>query len=179
MTNNEINLIKKAINKLDNAYIMTTIEEWYNHPSFKEVAEAYDILRAIHKTYIEIEIGQEKNLPNTKWQERIIIEGEEILGSEYFFITEQQAKENEKEIQIYDLDEEDCPIVSGWYIDNGYGLEKVESWQARIKVEEEAWIKSKGHDCYDFVCHGMYARENGSLNDYYYCEKCNDLLQTG
>ena len=35
------------------------------------------------------------------------------------------------------------------------------------------------HDCEDYVEHGLYARPNGSTNDYYYCGKCNALLQTG
>lgn len=46
-------------------------------------------------------------------------------------------------------------------------------------AEEAKKIEEKGHDCQDFICHGMYDRGNGSLNDYYYCGKCNDLLQTG
>jgi hypothetical protein len=49
----------------------------------------------------------------------------------------------------------------------------------KFDAEEAKRLKKKGHDCNDFVCHGMYSRENGSLNDYYYCGKCNDLLQTG
>ena len=40
-------------------------------------------------------------------------------------------------------------------------------------------IKSKGHDCDDYACHGMYRRENGSLNDFYYCGECDEVLQTG
>tara|TARA_Y100000034_G_scaffold115234_1_gene152190 strand:- start:155 stop:448 length:294 start_codon:yes stop_codon:yes gene_type:complete len=47
------------------------------------------------------------------------------------------------------------------------------------REEEQRLIAEKGHDCHDFVCHGMYPRDNGSLNDYYYCGKCDDLLQTG
>jgi hypothetical protein len=50
----------------------------------------------------------------------------------------------------------------------------------RVEREwEQKRIAEKGHDCNDFVCHGMYSRDNGSLNDYYYCGKCDDLLQTG
>ena len=58
-------------------------------------------------------------------------------------------------------------------------LEILKAEQDAIDAEENARIKSKGHDCNDFVCHGMYSRENGSLNDYYYCGKCDELLQTG
>ena len=50
--------------------------------------------------------------------------------------------------------------------------------EAHQRAEKER-IASKGHDCDEFVCHGMYERENGSLNDYYYCGKCDDTLQTG
>ena len=35
------------------------------------------------------------------------------------------------------------------------------------------------HDCQEYTCHGMYKRDNGSLNDYYYCGMCGYLLQTG
>ena len=50
----------------------------------------------------------------------------------------------------------------------------------KYREEENArLIKEKGHDCQNYVCHGMYERDNGSLNDYYYCGKCDELLQTG
>ena len=58
-------------------------------------------------------------------------------------------------------------------------VEVLKAERDKVNAEEELRIKAKGHDCDDFVCHGMYARENGSLNDYYYCGQCNDLLQTG
>ena len=46
------------------------------------------------------------------------------------------------------------------------------------ELKEKA-LEEKDHDCYDYVCHGMYERDNGSLNNYYYCGRCNCLLQTG
>jgi len=58
-------------------------------------------------------------------------------------------------------------------------VEVLKAEQDAEDAEENARIKSKGHDCQDYVCHGMYSRENGSLNDYYYCGECDDLLQTG
>ena len=76
-----------------------------------------------------------------------------------------------------------------WYIFKGVKgkkdiLEKIpievlKAEQDARDAEEEAQIKAKGHDCNDFVCHGLYDRGNGSMNDYYYCGKCNELLQTG
>ena len=76
-----------------------------------------------------------------------------------------------------------------WYVFKGVKgkkdiLEKipVEVLQAEQEAENaqnQAQIKAKGHDCNDFVCHGMYRRDNGSLNDYYYCGECDDVLQTG
>lgn len=54
-----------------------------------------------------------------------------------------------------------------------------EEWKTKEEKERRKAIKDKGHYCQDFVCHGMYERDNGSLNDYYYCGKCNELLQTG
>ena len=50
--------------------------------------------------------------------------------------------------------------------------------EAHLRAEKER-IASKGHDCHEFTCHGMYERENGSLNDYYYCGKCDETLQVG
>ncbi len=46
-------------------------------------------------------------------------------------------------------------------------------------LEQYEKILSDMHDCEDYVEHGLYARPNGSTNDYYYCGKCNALLQTG
>ena len=40
-------------------------------------------------------------------------------------------------------------------------------------------ILEDGHNCEDYVKHGLYQRPNGSTNDYYYCTKCDKLLQTG
>jgi hypothetical protein len=54
-----------------------------------------------------------------------------------------------------------------------------EEWKTKEEKERREAIKDKGHYCQDFVCHGMYERDNGSLNDYYYCGKCNELLQVG
>jgi len=47
------------------------------------------------------------------------------------------------------------------------------------KEEREKAIREKGHYCEDYVCHGMYDRGNGAMNDYYYCGKCHETLQTG
>jgi hypothetical protein len=54
-----------------------------------------------------------------------------------------------------------------------------EEWNALEEEERSKAVKEKGHYCQDFECHGMYERDNGSLNDYYYCGKCNELLQVG
>ena len=54
-----------------------------------------------------------------------------------------------------------------------------EAMKKHRKEERARLIKEKGHYCQDFVCHGMYERRDGSLNDYYYCGKCNELLQVG
>jgi len=40
-------------------------------------------------------------------------------------------------------------------------------------------ILEDGHNCEDYVEHALFAREDGSTNDYYYCTKCDKLLQTG
>tara|TARA_R100001530_G_scaffold48681_1_gene36527 strand:+ start:3376 stop:3633 length:258 start_codon:yes stop_codon:yes gene_type:complete len=53
------------------------------------------------------------------------------------------------------------------------------AWNAKEEEERSKAVKENGHYCQDFVCHGMYERDNGSLNDYYYCGKCNELLQVG
>jgi hypothetical protein len=77
----------------------------------------------------------------------------------------------------------------GWYWllakdDEIDTLEKIPFEVLKAEYDEEdarqaEKIRSKGHDCQDYVCHGMYRRENGSLNDYYYCGECDELLQTG
>ena len=40
-------------------------------------------------------------------------------------------------------------------------------------------ILEDDHDCEDYVEHGLYSRSDGSTNDYYWCTKCESLLQTG
>jgi hypothetical protein len=58
-------------------------------------------------------------------------------------------------------------------------FEVLKAEQDEEDAEEAERIQSKGHDCQDYVCHGMYRRDNGSLNDYYYCGECDETLQTG
>ena len=57
--------------------------------------------------------------------------------------------------------------------------EVLKAEQDKVDAEVAERIEEKGHDCEEFVCHGMYDRGNGSLNDYYYCGECDALLQTG
>lgn len=80
-------------------------------------------------------------------------------------------------------------VNRGWYWllakdDKVDTLEKIpfevlKAEQDEEDAEEAERIRIKGHDCQDYVCHGMYRRENGSLNDYYYCGECDETLQTG
>ena len=58
-------------------------------------------------------------------------------------------------------------------------LEVLKAEQDEEDAREAERIRIKGHNCNDYVCHGMYRRDNGSLNDYYYCGECDALLQTG
>ena len=53
---------------------------------------------------------------------------------------------------------------------------EMDEWETEQRLKA---IKEQGHYCQDFVCHGMYERDNGSYNDYYYCGKCDELLQVG
>ena len=51
--------------------------------------------------------------------------------------------------------------------------------QAEAEAEIADHIREKGHDCNDFVRHGLYERDNGGTNDYYYCGQCDAILQVG
>jgi hypothetical protein len=71
----------------------------------------------------------------------------------------------------------------GWYAFNGTedGLDILSKIPAAIlKAEQEAKeaekakeIADKGHDCWDFVTHDYDG------NDYYFCSKCDEILQVG
>jgi hypothetical protein len=78
-----------------------------------------------------------------------------------------------------------------WYKFLKWDKEEDEDWLERIpravlekeravaENAEKERIAGKGHDCDEYVCHGMYERDNGTMNDYYYCGKCDEVLQTG
>jgi hypothetical protein len=77
----------------------------------------------------------------------------------------------------------------GWYYHKGtengmdllerVPLEVLQAEQAAANAQKTKQLQEKGHDCHDFVAHDLYARDNGSMNDYYYCTKCEDVLQVG
>jgi len=67
---------------------------------------------------VNVVLGQEVKLPSTRWTERYTIKGVKYLGSDYFFVSPQQAEENEKLMRKWDYDEEDSLTESGWYVDD-------------------------------------------------------------
>ena len=77
----------------------------------------------------------------------------------------------------------------GWYLFKGTEdgmdiLDKIpaavlKAEQEAIEAEEAKRLAEKCHDRWDNVAHGLYERDNGTKNDYYYCTICDDVLQTG
>ena len=77
----------------------------------------------------------------------------------------------------------------GWYTHKGTedGMDILDKIPAAVlkaehdeaEAEEAKRVQEKGHDCSDFTAHGLYARDNGSMNDYYFCTICDEVLQVG
>ena len=77
----------------------------------------------------------------------------------------------------------------GWYTHKGTedGMDILDKIPAAVlkaehdeaEAEEAKRVQEKGHDCSDFTAHGLYARDNGRMNDYYFCTICDEVLQVG
>ena len=75
----------------------------------------------------------------------------------------------------------------GWYLFNGTeaGMDILDKIPAAVLLadrdaedaEEARRLAEKGHYCWDYVEHAY--DPSSALRDYYYCRKCDDILQVG
>ena len=75
----------------------------------------------------------------------------------------------------------------GWYLFKGTedGMDILDKIPAAVlkaerdaeDAEEAKRLAEKGHDCWEYMEHGY--DPSSALGDYYYCRKCDDILQVG